>query len=351
MEFSTLPLSLLFAAFTAAAAVIWVAGIHLSKSVDALSGRFHLGQALGGVILLAVVTNLPEIAITVSAALKGNLELAVGNILGGIALQTVVLVVLDVFGLGKKGSLTSLASSMPLILESIVLVMILSLVVIGHQLPASLSLFHISPAAYAILGVWIVSLLLVDKAGKGLPWKKQDLPETGSGGKKESSSEQKSPQKSTAKATGIFILCSLLTLVAGVALESSGDAIAGHFNMNGLIFGATVLALATSLPEISTGLAAIRLGDYKLAMSDILGGNAFLPVLFLLASAVAGKPALPEAKGADIYLTGVAIVLTLIYSTGLIFRSRKQYLGMGLDSLIVLSVYLLSIAGLFFMPT
>lgn len=348
MEFNILPLSLLFAAFTAAAAVIWVAGIHLSKSVDALSGRFHLGQALGGVVLLAVVTNLPEIAITVSAALKGNLELAIGNILGGIALQTVVLVLLDVFGLGKKGSLTSLASSMPLILESLMLVMILSLVVIGHQLPASLSLFHISPAAYAILLVWIFSLVLVDKAGKGLPWKAQDLPETGPE-KKTGSSRKKAPQKSTAKVIGIFIFCGLLTLVAGVVLEGSGDAIAEHFNMNGLIFGATVLALATSLPEISTGMAAIRLGDYKLAMSDILGGNAFLPVLFLLASAIAGKPALPEAKGTDIYLTGIAILLTLIYCMGLIFRSRKQYFRMGADSLLVLLVYLMGIAGLFFM--
>lgn len=73
--------------------------------------RFHLGSALGGLILLAIATNLPELAITVSAALPGDLGVAVGNILGGIALQTVVLVVLDVFGVKGKRPLTFKAAS------------------------------------------------------------------------------------------------------------------------------------------------------------------------------------------------------------------------------------------------
>lgn len=350
MELNTLSLPVLLLVFTVAAAVIWVAGVHLSKSVDILSRHFHLGQALGGVILLAVVTNLPEIAITVSAALKGNLDMAVGNILGGIALQTVVLMFLDAFVLGKKGALTFMASSMSLILESIVLVMILILVVIGHQLPDSLSVFHISPASFAILLVWIFSLILVDKAGKGLPWKKENLSQNGSA-KDKQSSQNKKAGKHIGKTVFIFVLCSLFTLFAGVTLESSGDAIAQHFHMNGLIFGATVLALATSLPEISTGAAAIKLGDYELAISDILGGNAFLPVLFLVASVIAKKSALPEAQPADIYLTGVAILLTLIYCIGLIFRSKKQCLRMGMDSLAVFLIYLLSIAGLFFIAS
>src|SRR3954449_7160144 len=86
--------------FLAAAAAIWVAGIQLSDQTDVLSTRLHLGSALGGLILLALATNLPEIAIVTSAGLAGNLGVAVGNILGGIAIQTVVLAALDAFGVG-----------------------------------------------------------------------------------------------------------------------------------------------------------------------------------------------------------------------------------------------------------
>lgn len=95
---SGLPSWLLLLIFLGSAAVIWVAGVQLSDTTDVLAERLHLGSALGGLILLAVATNLPEIAITVSAALSHHLDVAVGNILGGVAIQTVVLVALDAFG-------------------------------------------------------------------------------------------------------------------------------------------------------------------------------------------------------------------------------------------------------------
>ena len=80
----TLSLPVLLLIFGVSAGLIWFAGIKLSKTADILSTHFGLGEALGGMLLLAIVTNLPEIAITVSAALQNNLELAIGNILGGI---------------------------------------------------------------------------------------------------------------------------------------------------------------------------------------------------------------------------------------------------------------------------
>ncbi|QJD95462.1 sodium:calcium antiporter [Mucilaginibacter robiniae] len=349
MDLSALSLPVLLAIFIVAAVAIWLAGIKLSDTTDILSSRLGLGEALGGAIILAVVTNLPEIAITVSAALKGDLGIAIGNILGGIAIQTVVLVILDAFGLGKSGTLSFKAASIPLILEALSVVTILAVVVLGHQLPASLIYFHIPPASLLIVIIWMVSLWLVNKANKDLPWKEQgqapDSQKEAKGHAKDKK-DQQAKAKSTGKVTMLFLLCALVTLVAGVALEESGDAIAKEIHMGGVVFGATVLALATSLPEISTGLTSVKMGDYKMAMSDIFGGNAFLPVLFLIAALLSGKAPLPQAQNTDIYLTSLAILLTVIYICGMIFRPRKLFLNMGADSLLVLIIYLLGVGGL-----
>src|SRR5437763_6868023 len=123
--------------FVASAGVIWIDGIKLSDNTDVLAERLHLGSALGGLILLAIATNLPEIAITASAAIAGQLGVAVGNILGGIAIQTVVLVVLDAAGVRPRAPLTRLAASLVLVLEGVLVIAILAVVVMGTQLPGS----------------------------------------------------------------------------------------------------------------------------------------------------------------------------------------------------------------------
>jgi cation:H+ antiporter len=88
--------------------------------------------------------------------------------------------------------------------------------------------------------------------------------------------------------------------------------------------------------------------DYQLAFSDIFGGNAFLPVLFLLASLLSGSSVLPQAHETDIYLTALGALLTAVYIYGLIFRPRRQIAHMGLDSLAVLVLYAIGIVGLVF---
>ena len=350
----SLPLAVLLLIFAGAAAVIWVAGIQLSKQTDVLDDRLHLGSALGGLILLAIATNLPEIAITVSAAASNNIGVAVGNILGGIAIQTVVLVILDVFGTRGTDPLSYKAASLTLVIEAVTVIAVLGVVIAGSQMPNSLVGLRLTPAAVLIAVIWILGLILVQRSQKGLPWHQQgDAP--GGQDEPQGHSKKKANDKnrhiSTGKSALIFAVAALATLGAGVVLERSGDAIAGHIGLSGVLFGATFLALATSLPEISTGLASVKQGDYKLAFSDIFGGNAFLPVLFLVAVLITGKPVLPQAQATDIYLTALAILLTLAYLLGLLFRPKKKHLGMGTDSLVVLILYLVGVAGLFAVAT
>ena len=148
--FGSLALPLLLVIFAGVAALVWVAGTRLSDTTDVLSARLGLGEALGGLILLAIATNLPEIAITASAALGKELGVAVGNILGGIAIQTVVLVVLDAFGVRGREPLTYRAASLSLVLEGVLVIAVLTVAVMGSQLPSSLIVWRVEPGGLLI---------------------------------------------------------------------------------------------------------------------------------------------------------------------------------------------------------
>ncbi len=348
-----LPLWAEILVFLGCSAAIWVAGKYLSDYTDVLADRLHLGQALGGLILLAVATNLPELAITYSAAASGQLDVAVSNILGGIALQTVVLVALDAFGVRARRPLTYQAASLTLVLEGAVVIAVLVAVVMGTQLPTSLVRFRLSPDVVLIAVIWVLGLLLTQRAAKALPWKDSgEAPDSQPQPRGHSKRKKVDGAKKigTGRAALVFGIAAVATLVAGALAEESGTAAAGKVGLSGALFGATVLAAATSLPELSTGLTSTRAGDYKLAFGDIFGGNAFLPVLFLLATVVSGKAVLPHAHASDIYLTGLGALLTLIYMLGLLFRPTRRHARLGIDSAAVLIVYVVGVVGLVVLP-
>jgi cation:H+ antiporter len=331
-----LSLPVLCAIFVAAAAVVWMAGTHLSDATDVLSRRLGLGQALGGMILLALVTNLPEIAIVASASLRGQMGVAVGNVLGGIAMQTVVLAVLDCFGLGRSNSLTRAADSPQLVMEGALVVLLLALVIVGHHLPAGLMLWRVTPAGLLIVVFWVLGLHVISR-----------MRDSGDGSAAHAAGAEGTPDR-VGRAALVFGAGAVATLGAGVLLEVVGERIAAHIGMSGAVFGATALAAATSLPEVSTGLESMRLKDYRMAVSDIFGGNAFLTVLFLMATLLSGQAVLPSAQPTDLYLTALAIVLTTIYLGGLVAPPRRQVMRMGLDSFVVVILYAIGVVGLFF---
>jgi cation:H+ antiporter len=144
----------------------------------------------------------------------------------------------------------------------------------------------------------------------------------------------------------VFLGACAVTLVAGVLLELVGNTLANRAGINGVVFGATVLATATALPEISSGLAAVRLGDNALALGDIFGGNAFQLCLFLVADLIAGSPVLPQAGHLNSWLASLGVGLTAIYSIGVVARPDRCHARLGPDSILALVVFALGVAGL-----
>jgi cation:H+ antiporter len=337
--------------FLAGAGTTWMAGILLSKATDALDSRLGLGDALGGLVLLSIAGSLPELAITISAAAAGNLKLAAGNLIGGIAIQTMVLLICD-FAVGPVRPLTYLVGRLTPVLEGLLVIILVAGVEMGALLKPSTAIAgRVSPASIGIVVIWIIGLYVINQASKGPRWS-VTFPGSQPGRRRRERAKPEQPHPfsslSTARIAALFGLASAVTLAAGVALEESGNELANRLSLNGVIFGATVLAFATALPEISSGIAAVRLGDHALAMGDILGGNAFQVCLFLVADLVAGKPVLPSSGNLNAWLAALGVALTAIYGFGVIIRPTRCRVRLGPDSLLALALFSLGIAGLFF---
>ncbi len=338
----------LIAIFLVGGVVTWLAGIVLSRTTDALDERLHLGEALGGVVLLAVSGSLPEVAITVSAVLQGHLDVAAGNLIGGIAIQTMVLVLCD-RAVGGDRPLTYLVGSLIPVLEGALVVVVVAVMLMGTILPESTAVAGVSPASIGIVVAWLIGIFLIDRVRRHEPWE-VTMPGSRPGRRHRRTPHPKAPKPfataSTLRIGVIFGAASLFILVAGVALETSGSLVADRAGINGVVFGATFLAAASALPEISTGIEAVRLGDNELAIGDIFGGNAFQLCLFVLADFLAGKPLLPTAGRENAWLGALGIVLTGIYMSAIIVRGERRHAGFGVDSLTAVVVFALGLWGL-----
>jgi cation:H+ antiporter len=343
---ASVPIFLVILVFVTASGATWVAGVELSKSTDELDRRLGIGDAIGGMVLLAIAGSLPELAITISAAKSGHLDLAAGNLIGGIATATMVLVACDLFA---PRPLTFLVGSLMPVLEGLLVVLTVSVVLMGALLPKSVVIAgRFSPASLAVVVIWIGGIWVLNRTRSHPKW---EVVMTGSQpGRphrrvRHPVADAARAKHSTTRVATLFGVSAAVTFLAGVALEISGNELANRAGINGVVFGATVLALASALPEISSGIEAVRLGDHQLAMGDVFGGNAFQLCLFVLADLVAAKPVLPTTGAAIAWLASLSLVLTVMYVGGVIVRpSRPNRLGP--ESILALLFYVVGIVGL-----
>jgi cation:H+ antiporter len=125
--------------------------------------------------------------------------------------------------------------------------------------------------------------------------------------------------------------------------------LAHQTGLGSAFFGATLLALATSLPEVSTTVAAARRGRYATSISNIFGSNAFdVGLLFVADVLYRNGSVLAHGGSSLVFMAALATGMTCIYLWGLMERENRTVWRMGGDSFAVLIVYLGGVTVLYF---
>lgn len=340
-----LPLTVNFLIFAAAAGGVWLAGSRLPAYGDEVSDRYRIGHAFVGLILLATATSLPEIVTTVTGALAGAAHLVLNNMFGGIAMQTAILAVADAFA--GRAPLTSYPRKPTSILESGVLVVLMALV-LGVLTVGEVELLPgIGAGALAIGVAYAAAIYILRRYDEEAVWTPVEILEA-------AEEEMRVPggrplaEASLRQLIFAFVLAALVILVCGVLLVASAEAIATQSGLGESFIGATLLAAVTSLPEVSVTIAAVRMGAYTMAISNIFGSNLLMLVLILPADIFyIGDPILMFADRSAQFALVAGILTTAFYTCGLVLRSRFKLGIMGLDSIGVFITYLVTLLGLY----
>jgi cation:H+ antiporter len=133
-------------------------------------------------------------------------------------------------------------------------------------------------------------------------------------------------------------------LVCGVLLVETAATIAAQSGLGSSFIGVTLLAATTSLPELSTTIAAVRIGAYTMAISNIFGSNLIM-VLVLFPADIFYREGEILRQAGDMEKLALlsGIIVTTIYIIGLLTKKKPRILGMGVDSVLVLGAYLVSV--------
>ncbi|MXZ90709.1 MAG: sodium:calcium antiporter [Chloroflexi bacterium] len=139
----------------------------------------------------------------------------------------------------------------------------------------------------------------------------------------------------------VFLASAVAVVFLGTYLARYGDALASLTGLGRLFVGSILVALATSLPEVSNNITAVRIDNPQLALGDVLGSNMFnILILAVVALIFGGKRFIQRVAPEQGYLIVLAAALTGLAVIFSLFKSGVTVWQVGLSSIIVLVVYL-----------
>ncbi|MCH7701681.1 MAG: hypothetical protein IID37_08340 [Planctomycetes bacterium] len=326
-----------------AGVLVILAGSRLARLADTLGKQLGLGSAFVGILLLATVTSLPEVVTSGTAVAIGDVDLAFAAIAGSCSFNITLIVLLNAMVgggsiLGSARQSHVLTSSFGLVLISFALLTIVGVERLANQPAVAQAVELLSMIAIAV--TYIGCMRLTHRFEKSL-----DTPTETT-----ETATRPSPQAHLYKTIAAV---SAVLVVGAWWMAQTGNVLADHpiewlgRPLGATFVGAAFLAVATSLPEIVTGIAAVRLGNLDLALGNLFGSNMFnifvLPMMKGV-SLIRGDALLFDPgtfNGSQALFTGLLpILLTAIAIGGLTYRSKRRMLGrFGFDSVLIAIVY------------
>ncbi|MGD9511447.1 MAG: sodium:calcium antiporter [Geminicoccaceae bacterium] len=338
LDFAAYSIWVNVALFAAGGAIVWAAGTRMVGLVDRLAGRTGMGQGFAGMLLLGGIVSLTEISTVSTAAFTDSPLLALNNLLGSESINLFLLAAVD--PLSGREALTSFIAKPAMLLQGTVGVVLLALAAVAIAV-GDYPLFGVGLWSTLLFLLCLGSLWLSARYERRKVWIAFDQEAT------EEEQEEASESAERGSSDRLLFLCariaavSVIILGAGFLLSMTGEALAEQTGLGASLVGFVLVGISTSLPELSTITAAIRLKRYEMAIGDILGSNVFNLLLIFLADVVyTGGPVFNHAGRFEIVAALLGIIMTGILLLGLLERRDRTLLGMGYDSAAMLAVFL-----------
>lgn len=344
IDFKNYSLWFNLAVFAACAIAVWIAGTKVARYANTIAAKTGIGRVAIGMVLLGGVTSLPEAAVSIFSAIAGNPALAVNNLLGGVAMQRAVLAGVD--GFIGRDALTMIVASPAVLLQAALGILILIVVAVA-VLVEDVQIFGIGAWSWAILALYIFSVWIMSNSKGRRPWLAAPREPSASGPSDTRASAPESGDSSDSLQSVIAktFAAAAVILTAGFFLSQSAEAIAEQTGLGLSFVGAVLLAVVTSLPDLSTIISSVRMRQYEMAISEVLGSTLFnVLLIFLVDAAYLGEPVLNEVDDFSLAAALLGALLATIYLIGLVERRDRTIGRMGIDSFATLIVYF---AGLF----
>jgi cation:H+ antiporter len=331
--------------FALSGAAIVFAGTKLSLYGDQIAELTKLGRLWIGVVLMAAATSLPELLTTISAAVMHAPDLAAGDLFGAGMANMLTLGVIDL--LHRRKRVWQQAA-----LEQ---TLVAGLAMILAGLAAFFVLFR-GEMSHAGIGLGSLVLLLVYVLGMRLVFRQEDVKrrqrEQAALAKAESETDNllahASRQEALKRAGLGFGAATLMLLVAAPFLASSAMNIAEQTGISTGFIGTSLVAIVTTLPELVTSLAAVRLGAFDLAVGNLFGSNAFNMAAFAFVDlAYREGPILSMISSSHALAALWGILLMNVGLMGIIYRVEKRYLFIEPDSFVMILGYVIGLWVLF----